>query len=76
LARDGGEKWREEGRQGKGREWGNQRRTGIGVHEKVRLVQVLEDDAVAGIEVLDELLHGDVACGGGGREGGRGGKGW
>ena len=43
----------------------------------MRLVQVLENDTVARIQVLDELLHGNVAMGrvGKGRERGVRGKG-
>lgn len=37
----------------------------VSVHEEMRLVEVVDNDLLVGVEVLDELLHGHVAvvCG-------------
>lgn len=37
-----------------------QQRTRIGIYEEMRLVQVLENNAITWIQVLNELLHRNV----------------
>lgn len=34
----------------------------VGVDEEVRLVEVVDDDLLVGVQMLDELLHGHVAA--------------